>query len=30
MNLYEGMTSAISQYVEDVKSADFPNANEQY
>jgi 3-methyl-2-oxobutanoate hydroxymethyltransferase len=30
MNLYEGMTSAISQYVEDVKSTDFPNANEQY
>jgi ketopantoate hydroxymethyltransferase len=24
------MTSAISQYVVDVKSADFPNANEQY
>jgi ketopantoate hydroxymethyltransferase len=24
------MTSAISQYVEDVKSTDFPNANEQY
>lgn len=30
MNLYQGMTSAISQYVEDVKSSDFPNANEQY
>ena len=30
MNLYEGMTSAISQHVEDVKSTDFPNANEQY
>jgi 3-methyl-2-oxobutanoate hydroxymethyltransferase len=30
MNLYEEMTSAISQYVEDVKSSDFPNANEQY
>lgn len=30
MNLYEGMTSAISQYVDDVKSTDFPNANEQY
>ena len=30
MNLYEGMTSAISQYVDDVKSSDFPNANEQY
>jgi 3-methyl-2-oxobutanoate hydroxymethyltransferase len=30
MNLYEGMTSAISQYVEDVKSCDFPNEKEQY
>jgi 3-methyl-2-oxobutanoate hydroxymethyltransferase len=30
MNLYEGMTSAISQYVEDVKSEDFPNSSEQY
>jgi 3-methyl-2-oxobutanoate hydroxymethyltransferase len=30
MNLYEGMTSAISQYVEDVKSKDFPNSSEQY
>ncbi|WP_348822483.1 3-methyl-2-oxobutanoate hydroxymethyltransferase [Flavobacterium aestuarii] len=30
MNLYEGMTTAISQYVEDVKSQDFPNEKEQY
>lgn len=30
MNLYEGMTSAISQYVEDIKSEDFPNEKEQY
>jgi len=30
MNLYEGMTTAISQYVEDVKSEDFPNSSEQY
>ncbi|MES2575695.1 MAG: 3-methyl-2-oxobutanoate hydroxymethyltransferase [Bacteroidota bacterium] len=30
MNLYEGMTSAISQYVADVKSSDFPNEKEQY
>ncbi|KGO94742.1 3-methyl-2-oxobutanoate hydroxymethyltransferase [Flavobacterium subsaxonicum] len=30
MNLYEGMTTAIGQYVTDVKSKDFPNANEQY
>nr|WP_315252508.1 3-methyl-2-oxobutanoate hydroxymethyltransferase [uncultured Flavobacterium sp.] len=30
MNLYEGMTTAISQYVDDVKSKDFPNEKEQY
>ena len=30
MNLYEGMTSAIGQYVADVKSSDFPNEKEQY
>ncbi len=30
MNLYEDMGSAVSQYVADVKSADFPNENEQY
>ena len=30
MNLFEGMTSAISQYVSDVKSSDFPNEKEQY
>lgn len=30
MNLYEEMGSAISQYVEDVKSSDFPNEEEQY
>lgn len=30
MNLYEGMTSAIGQYVNDVKSQDFPNKSEQY
>lgn len=30
LNLYEGMTTAISQYVTDVKSADFPNEKEQY
>ncbi|WP_027137503.1 3-methyl-2-oxobutanoate hydroxymethyltransferase [Gaetbulibacter saemankumensis] len=30
MNLYEDMTKAISQYVDDVKSVDFPNENEQY
>ena len=30
LNLYEQMTSAIGQYVKDVKSIDFPNVNEQY
>ncbi|WP_435622591.1 3-methyl-2-oxobutanoate hydroxymethyltransferase [Flagellimonas sp.] len=30
MNLYEDMSSAISEYVADVKSKDFPNENEQY
>ncbi|MFV0571829.1 MAG: 3-methyl-2-oxobutanoate hydroxymethyltransferase [Xanthomarina gelatinilytica] len=30
MNLYEDMTAAISQYVEDVKTEDFPNSEEQY
>jgi 3-methyl-2-oxobutanoate hydroxymethyltransferase len=30
LNLYEQMTTAIGSYVADVKSQDFPNANEQY
>ena len=30
MNLYEDMTTAISQYVDDVKAVDFPNESEQY
>jgi 3-methyl-2-oxobutanoate hydroxymethyltransferase len=30
MNLYDEMTNAIGKYVEDVKSKDFPNVNEQY
>ena len=30
LNLYEQMTAAIGNYVADVKSKDFPNANEQY
>jgi 3-methyl-2-oxobutanoate hydroxymethyltransferase len=30
MDLFEGMTTAISQYVSDVKSKDFPNEKEQY
>jgi 3-methyl-2-oxobutanoate hydroxymethyltransferase len=30
LNLYEQMTSAIGNYVADVKSKDFPNSSEQY
>ena len=30
MNLYEDMTKAIGQYVDDVKSQDFPSDKEQY
>jgi 3-methyl-2-oxobutanoate hydroxymethyltransferase len=30
MNLYEDMTQAIGQYVEDVKAIDFPSDKEQY
>lgn len=30
MNLYEEMTDAISNYVADVKSVDFPNESEKY
>jgi 3-methyl-2-oxobutanoate hydroxymethyltransferase len=30
MNLHEEMTIAISEYVQDVKSSEFPNKNEQY
>lgn len=30
MDLFDGMTTAISQYVSDVKSKDFPNTKEQY
>ena len=30
MNLYEDMGRAVSQYVADVKSSDFPNQEEQY
>lgn len=30
MNLYDDMTKAISQYVEDVKTVDFPSEEEQY
>ncbi len=30
LNLYDLMTGAFQQYIGDVKSRDFPNANEQY
>ncbi|WP_372756564.1 3-methyl-2-oxobutanoate hydroxymethyltransferase [Mariniflexile sp.] len=30
LTLYEDMSKAISQYVDDVKTLDFPNDNEQY
>ena len=30
LNMYDQMTAAISNYVADVKSKDFPNASEQY
>jgi 3-methyl-2-oxobutanoate hydroxymethyltransferase len=30
MNLFEDMTTAITQYVEDVKTRDFPSKDEQY
>lgn len=30
LSLYEDMTTAISQYVDDVKTQDFPNDSEQY
>lgn len=30
LNLYDDMTNAISKYSQDVKSNDFPNANESY
>lgn len=30
LNLYEQMTTAIGQYVSDVKAVDFPNESEQY
>jgi 3-methyl-2-oxobutanoate hydroxymethyltransferase len=30
LNMYDQMTSAISKYVTDVKSSDFPNEKEQY
>lgn len=30
MDLYHGMTDAFKQYIDDVKSGDFPNEKEQY
>lgn len=30
LNLHEQITGAIQQYIEDIKSKDFPNENEQY
>ncbi|MGZ4158177.1 MAG: 3-methyl-2-oxobutanoate hydroxymethyltransferase, partial [Bacteroidia bacterium] len=30
LNLYDEITGAVGNYIKDVKSKDFPNANEQY
>lgn len=30
LNLYDQIQNAVGQYIQDVKSGDFPNANEQY
>jgi 3-methyl-2-oxobutanoate hydroxymethyltransferase len=30
LNLYEEITGAVTKYIQDVKSEDFPNENEQY
>ncbi|OSY88710.1 3-methyl-2-oxobutanoate hydroxymethyltransferase [Tenacibaculum holothuriorum] len=30
LDMYTGMTNAFKQYIDDVKSQDFPNENEQY
>jgi 3-methyl-2-oxobutanoate hydroxymethyltransferase len=30
LNLHEEVTGAVQQYIEDIKSGDFPNENEQY
>ena len=30
LNLYDDITGAVGEYIKDVKSRDFPNANEQY
>jgi 3-methyl-2-oxobutanoate hydroxymethyltransferase len=30
MNLFDDVKRAVEQYIDDVKSLDFPNENEQY
>ncbi|HYG52703.1 MAG TPA: 3-methyl-2-oxobutanoate hydroxymethyltransferase, partial [Flavobacteriales bacterium] len=30
LNLYDDIKSAVGNYIQDIKSKDFPNANEQY
>ena len=30
LNLFDEMKGAVSKYIDDVKSSDFPNENEQY
>ncbi len=30
LNLYEMMTGAVKEYIEDVRTKDFPNADERY
>jgi len=30
LNIFDQMKDAVAQYVDDVKSVDFPNENEQY
>ncbi|MCS6820033.1 MAG: 3-methyl-2-oxobutanoate hydroxymethyltransferase [Chitinophagales bacterium] len=30
LNLYEEIKNAVTRYINDVKSGDFPNENEQY
>jgi len=30
LNVHEMATKAVQQYINDIKSRDFPNANEQY
>ncbi len=30
LNLHKEITQAVQQYIDDIKSRDFPNENEQY